>query len=531
MPRQQAALAQLFVPSYVNPSGWVDGQRWREFVKQQPVMINCRDVLISQLSALPWQITARKVEEEEDYADEIEYYTDILRHAAGESFDIWLERGLQDLLTLPVGWNDEIGWYKDGTLAWVDNLDGVTCYPTYNPDYPLAQYLPNTPQAIFYPKHQVARSYMSPRPEMLRRGWGMAPPEKIYLAVKMLIQGDQYYWRFVVDTPEAGILDLMDMSQESATQWLSNWLGLIQGVDPFKIGVLYEHTKEAKFLAFQRPPSEIMMDSTMLWYATMTAAGYGIPLSEIGLGYQSTLAGSIREDRRSRRTGFGSIVDKATTHVENFLPKYLAFKFEFRDEEALVNLGRARSTSATALAQLVDKGIITRESALSQLKADGLLAAGAELGEDPIEKMQKVQDTLRSNERNDDLDRSPDLGGHGAIKGAVRKAMAALLPIYRSQLAYGHEHIVDLGQYVRSSIMGLCTDSESSLHDYIQTQTAEIPALALDVAADLMSKPWSYKTLSNAPLPEYLEGTALYRRIYRITEGALRGTNDLQQAV
>src|SRR4029079_2576337 len=132
-PQQDIAYATRFVPSFAMPGRWAGGQEWRDFTLRQPILVACRDVLVNQLSALPWQITAREVDEENQYEDEIDYYTDIFRKAAGENFDIWLERGLQDLLTLPVGWADEIGRFKDGTLAWVNDLDGVTVYPTYNP--------------------------------------------------------------------------------------------------------------------------------------------------------------------------------------------------------------------------------------------------------------------------------------------------------------------------------------------------------------------------------------------------------------
>lgn len=522
--------APRLLPPYTHPVGWVEGWRWREFVKQQPVMGVCARVLIAQLSALPWNIVARDADETDKLRDEIEYHTDVLNKAAGENFDIWLERGLQDLFTLPMGWNSEVGYFKDGTLAWVDNLDGATLAPTFDPEYPLVQIVPGAIKAVLYPKESVSRAYLMPRPELERRGWGMAPPEAVYLAVKMLLQGDRYYWSFVVDTPEAGLLDLMDMSRESAEKWLLQWTNLMQGADPYKIGVLYEHTKEARFIPFQRPPSETMMGETMAWYAAVVSAGYGISLSEVGLGRNETLAGSIREDRRSKKTGFGQAVEKVIAHLDPILPKHLRFTMENRDDEALTNLGRARSTSFTAMRQAIESGIMDAPSALAQLKMDGLLDAAAKLGTPPVAQggPNNSNKRFRKDEKNDDLDRPEDQGGHGQVKASVEKALSVLLPVYRQALAYSYEDMLDLGNAVRLHIMAPQGEVESFVTRSIEA-SSESPverehfSLALDIASEVLAKPWARRTLERAHRVELLRGSTAYYRITKIMQGAVNG--------
>ena len=86
--------------------------------------------------------------------------------------------------------------------------------------------------------------YISPRPDIKREGWGLAPPEKTYLALEMLNRGDYYYANLLIDTPAAGILDLGDMAQDSAEEWVKAWRKMLTGIDPFKIPVLYEHANK-----------------------------------------------------------------------------------------------------------------------------------------------------------------------------------------------------------------------------------------------------------------------------------------------
>ena len=123
---------------------------------------------------------------------------------------------------------------------------------------------------------------MSPRPEIQREGWGMAPPEKIFFSLELLNRGDIYYANLLLDTPEAGILDLADMDGASAQEWIKQFRSLLGGIDPLKVPVLYEHEGDVKWIPFGRPPTELMFDRVTTKYAALVASGYGISLSEIG---------------------------------------------------------------------------------------------------------------------------------------------------------------------------------------------------------------------------------------------------------
>lgn len=381
-----------YLPDFLTPM-WIEAQRWRNVVRNEPIAIICRDRLIVYAQALPWMITAKDTKQEKKLEKDIAYYQDyVLRE-----FDILLDLIWQDALDLPVGGNVELVRFPSNVLPTVEydgetysvtqpnpkghiykivHIDGATVVPTHDPEFPIMQKSQDqitTP--IYFERNEVGRVVLTPRPEMRVKGYGMPPPQRIYMAIQLTYYGHQYYAKMLLDTPEAGILDLLDMSKEDAEEWVSSYQTLLQGVDPQKIGVLYHHNTAAKWIPFGRPPSEMMYDSVSLKYSRIVAAGYWLTLKDIGLDPSGgTLAGEIRRQRESRLTGFGMIREKTKNFINNqVLPSYLTFDWVERDDEAMTNTGRARLLNAQALKAMAEGGFITQEEGQQQLKKDGLL--------------------------------------------------------------------------------------------------------------------------------------------------------------
>lgn len=368
------------IPYWGHP-GYLAGYRWRSLVRNQPIAIVCRETLISNTLAMDWSVRLREPEETKlsKHKDEIDHYTEVFGEAEGD-FDNYVSLIAQDILDLPFGAMAELGYENDDPekrLLWIEHVDAATLMPTGDPNWPVLQSVPDVPsRPIVFPKHAIARAYLSPRPDIKRKGWGMAPPEKIYLAIEMLYRGDRYYANLLLDTPEAGILDLMDMSEESATEWIESARSLFHGIDGFKVPVLYEHDTPAQWIPLNRPPLDMMYDETTMKYAAILAAGYGLRLSDIGMSEmtgEGTLAGVIRGERQSRRTGRAVLRSKLDNHFDYMLPKHLTFIFEDKDEEAKTEQARALSTYGLAIGQLKSAGILSPEEARFELVATGLL--------------------------------------------------------------------------------------------------------------------------------------------------------------
>ncbi len=155
------------------------------------------------------------------------------------------------------------------------------------------------------------------------------------------------------------------------------------GTDPFKVPVLYEHTTASKYIPFGRSPVELAYEKTTLRYAQFVASNYGVTLPDIGImeGDMGTLAGTIRGERRTNRSGLATARQKVTYYRNQMLPQFLQFELIVQDDELLVAKGRARLANAMAVKNLVDARILTEQDAQEQLVADGLITV-------PLEAMQ-----------------------------------------------------------------------------------------------------------------------------------------------
>ncbi|KKL93595.1 hypothetical protein LCGC14_1873130, partial [marine sediment metagenome] len=367
------------LPYYGQPQ-WLQAQHWRQFVKNQNVAIVARDTLIANMLNMEYDIVSRNPDDAglTKIKNAVDYYKEVFENFDGD-FDIHLDLILQDMLTLPFGGASEEGRWDDdpeGPIIWSEHIDAATLFPTGNPTHPVAQRVPDVPGVqVVFPEHAINRMYMTPRPDIRLKGWGMAPPQKIYLAIDMLFKGDIYYWKLLLDTPEAGLLDLMNMKETHAVPWIEAFREMFQGIDGFKLPVLYGHDKAAQWIPFNRPPLEMMYDTVYRRYAQLVCAGYGIRLSDIGLEEEGTkaLSGVVRGERQTKRTGRAVLKSKTTNYFQRKLPEELKFRWKEKDEEGAVAKGRGMVSVGQGIKIAIDSGLLSKEEGRAELVASGLL--------------------------------------------------------------------------------------------------------------------------------------------------------------
>ena len=418
------------LPQWRQPD-WLHANTWRQVVANQPFAMICRETIIANILNLDYKIDARDSNKRDELKDEQKYYEKLLAYDGSFDWMTRLEWLLQDYLDIPFGAGAEIGREGDnpeGKVAWILPLDGGTLFPYPNSDWPVGQSLQqNVTDVVFFPYYAINRLYMTPRTGITREGWGCPPPEKIYLSLELLNRGDRYYANLLLDTPEVGILDLGNISEESAQNWVKSWKTMLMGVDPFKVPVLYEHDTEAKFISFTRSPTELMFDKATMKYASICCAGYGMSLSDIGIQAVSsggeTLAGSIRQERKTKRTGFGRAKRAVELFFDRIINPELKFKFIDMDDEVSVALGRARLATATAMGLWIDKRVITPQEARLQMIADGLvdISVPEKIDEKAFEILPVPTSPFggeTANKRPGMLGKPvpPSAGGHGEVK-------------------------------------------------------------------------------------------------------------------
>jgi len=416
------------VPLWNTPE-WLNAERWRRVCYNQPVLLACQDALISDVIASEWQIRPRDASREDELSDEIDHYTKVFNPDIGSGirgFDPWAIKGLQDMLTLPVGWNNEIVRYPvnngpfrnphpKGHVHKLVYIDGATIAPTYDSKLIMVQSIKSDmTRRIYFEDREIGRILWSPRVEMEMSGYGMAPPERAYLSVESLYRGDRYYANLLLDTPEAGLLDLMDISLDDMNDWAKSQRELLTGVDPFKITILYDHEKPAQFIPFGRPPTDIMFDEVMTKNKQLVHAMHGLTLTDTGLGDpEKTLAGSIRDERRSQRSGFSRDREAIKTFADNeVLPPYLEFVWILNDEERQTQKGRSFVMYANALKSLREAGALDAESVQAILKREGFVVEDIELPTTLLIPTTNGGNGMNQNE----VDRTPaQSGGRGDI--------------------------------------------------------------------------------------------------------------------
>lgn len=355
---------------------FADGALWRYVSYKQPVFMDCVVSMVMFAQSLPWDIRAVEAKDNNKLEDKIRTYKKIFKDAGGSGRLNHMDKLIQDYYMIPFGGASEAVKYTSGELYKMVNIDAATLYPTNNPNLPVMQKV-GAREPVFYKSTEIVRMFQNPRTEIERQGWGMTPVEKVYLAIELLSRGDRYYAQLLLDTPEAGLLDLGDMSKESAEAWLASFKNLVTGIDAFKIPVLYQHTVPAHFIPFGRPPTDLMFDDITHKYAQLVCAAFGITTSDIGLkagrGGGGALSSALREERHSRSTGYGSLKAHLTEYYNSFLPEDLEYVFIDADDEVLVSKGRARSANSVGMRNLVEAGIMTPDEARDQMVADGLI--------------------------------------------------------------------------------------------------------------------------------------------------------------
>lgn len=463
-----------------NVPDWVNARYWRAAVQQQEICMNCREYHIGRVLSLDWKIEARDSEQQDELKEEIKYYTKLITNTGDYSYSEIIEWVGADYLDLPFGAGVEVGRMGDGPegrVVWLEPLDGTTLFPTLSSDWPVGQYVPESGELPrYFPAHAINRIYMSPRAEIKRKGWGMSPPEKIFMALNMISRGDLYYANLLLDTPEAGILDLIDMSKDSAEKWVDAWRKMLAGIDPYKIPVMYEHTQKAEWIPFTRPPADIMFTDALSHYISIVTSGYGITPGDIGLSELGgkTLAGSIRDDRKTNRNGFARTKRKLTEFWNKLLPDTLRFKYIDLDDEMSVALGRARLANATAWTALVSAGMFGASEARRQTIADGLTSISL-----PEEIPQEVKDAQQEKQNQFNAERpsmlgrpvSPSQGGWGET--AARSQFKSWLDSVRdAKDVYLQRLIYLVYPGVLAQIKGVITglDDENLIYDWVLNQ-------------------------------------------------------------
>lgn len=366
-------------PLYLqNPTAFSANQ-WRQIAKE-PITRLCIRHILRELTSLEWEVSSLNPEKD---AEQVRFLTTVLENADdGDGWDTWLSRVLLDALTLPMAGNSEVVPDKTtGILGGLYHVDGATLYPTYERDIPFVQINPyNTVERIYFVKGDIMRLILQPRSELQRKPFQEAPVESAFVGIEALSRMYVYYLKQLTDTPIAGILDVMDMTQDEAQTWAENFREMLNGVDPLKMPLLYDHVKPARLIPFGRSPTDLALGENFKRFAELVVSGFGLSIGDLRLfEHERTLAGVEASQRVTARSGIGYYAQAVEDMMNRsiLMTSLTGFKFKFKlgmtgEEQAEAQLAQTRATILTTLAGPTQP-LLKPEDAQAQLVAWGVV--------------------------------------------------------------------------------------------------------------------------------------------------------------
>jgi len=156
-------------------------------------------------------------------------------------------------------------------------------------------------------------------------------------------------------------------------------------------------------------------------YVTLICNSYGLTPTDLGFpgtggGSGATMAGGIREDRRTKKM-ITRLKNSLRYWFNRMLPRDLNFLWIDLDDETSVAISRARLAGATAASQYIDSRVFSPKEMRLQTIADGLVTIS--VPEDVPEDEFKLVEDAQAKERPGMLGApvNPSQGGKGEVIG------------------------------------------------------------------------------------------------------------------
>lgn len=365
-PRQLNVASDLYLvrSPFINPAmyipGLLDTARWR-LVAAEPINKLARRMIQREVSSLNWNIRINPKGFDNsgiNFEQAKNYYQDAIK-----DFRNLASKALKGVCELPQGGAWEVGWIKPaifgegdrGTLSFIEHIDAGTLHPTTSKDWPIVQIDPlATLRRVLFSSEEVLRILASPYDEFDKEWWQESPTMASYMAIEALSRIYIYYLKQLHDTPVAGILDLMDFSENDARSWAKSFREMLEGIDPVKIPILYQHSQPAKWLPMGRNPAELSIPQQFKQYAEIVLGNYGLSTSDLRIfeAADQSKAGAAVSRKITTQSGISFWAELIKDSIQALLPKYLLFEYDDPDVEEERTKAMVRASDARTIQTL-----------------------------------------------------------------------------------------------------------------------------------------------------------------------------------
>lgn len=333
-------------PARLRP-GVQDTDRWRT-VAAEPINRMARRMVQREISSLNFTIRPEdpKDAQQRDAAD---WYLNVY-----SDFRNLVTRTLKSVCELPQGGAWEVGYIRPGvygegekgTLAFVQYIDGGTLHPSISQEFPIVQVDPTeSTRNVMFREDEIVRLLAWPRDEFGLEWWQESPTEASYMAIEALARIYVYSLKQLMDTPIAGILDMMDFSEEDARTWANTFREMLEGIDPIKIPILYQHEHAASWIPMGNRFEDLAITEQFKIYADLILGNYGLSVNDLRIfNHDGPKTGMAVSRKISIQQGVSFFAELVKDAVQSTLPRFLIFEYtepDLEDERTKSQIGAA----------------------------------------------------------------------------------------------------------------------------------------------------------------------------------------------
>jgi len=240
------------------------------------------NVIKKSVSQAEWSIVPKK--DKPVNKAQVDRATDLFEtvNTGGENLRQILDMVLEDLLVLDAGVIEKV-YNAEGDIVELNAVDGATIRPkmdkfgNVDPEHAYVQVIADKVVAEFK-KDELIYMVQSPQSDISLYGYGMSPIESILLQVQAALNADLYNAEmFSKDNIPPGMLDLGDMSQTEAQQFIALWNAtVINNTQKLKFlwGGGEKNTK--KYIPFNQNNKDMQFVEYTDWLSRIKLATYGL---------------------------------------------------------------------------------------------------------------------------------------------------------------------------------------------------------------------------------------------------------------
>lgn len=255
----------------------------RQVAKHDAIIRICINAIKKSVSQSKWDVVLKEGEKmTPEIKSQIDYLKKLflLQNKNNENMRILLDRVIEDLLVLDAGVIEKVR-NINGQIVGLNSVDGATIRPRYNawgefdPDAAYVQVV-NEKEVATFKQEEMIYMMANPQNEIALFGYGMSPIESILLTVQASLNADMFNARaFSDDNVPPGMVDLGDMSEEQAQQFIRIWDNTVIS-DTKRIKFVWGSKEPIKYTAFQKNNKDMQFIEYIDWLSRLKLATYGL---------------------------------------------------------------------------------------------------------------------------------------------------------------------------------------------------------------------------------------------------------------